>query len=102
MPFLRSPFLYRQVLRALAHCHSQGIIHRNLKPKYILLNEKVLLLRGHSKHSLLTEQLSSQTLLHAECDMHSLILNYVATVIESLQLSIVAALPPFAPLTMTV
>ena len=27
----------RQVLHALAHCHCQGITHRNLKPKYVLL-----------------------------------------------------------------
>ena len=27
----------RQVLSALAHCHCQGITHRNLKPKYVLL-----------------------------------------------------------------
>ena len=26
-----------QVLTALAHCHCQGITHRNLKPKYVLL-----------------------------------------------------------------
>ena len=26
-----------QVLQALAHCHEQGITHRNLKPKYMLL-----------------------------------------------------------------
>jgi len=29
----------RQVMQALAHCHAQGITHRNLKPKYILLEE---------------------------------------------------------------
>mmetsp|Transcript_46604 Transcript_46604/g.151269 ORF Transcript_46604/g.151269 Transcript_46604/m.151269 type:complete len:827 (-) Transcript_46604:39-2519(-) len=29
----------RQVLQALAHCHAQGITHRNLKPKYIMLEE---------------------------------------------------------------
>ncbi|EOD17054.1 cyclin-dependent kinase, partial [Emiliania huxleyi CCMP1516] len=28
-----------QVLQALAHCHAQGITHRNLKPKYIMLEE---------------------------------------------------------------
>ena len=30
----------RQVLHALAHCHCQGITHRNLKPKYVLLRKR--------------------------------------------------------------
>lgn len=39
LPFYQAKDVLRQVLRALAHCHSQGICHRNLKPKYLLLRE---------------------------------------------------------------
>jgi serine/threonine protein kinase len=30
----------RQILHALAHCHCQGITHRNLKPKYVLMRPR--------------------------------------------------------------
>ena len=35
LPHVRE--VLRQILIALAHCHCQGITHRNLKPKYVLL-----------------------------------------------------------------
>ena len=39
LPIYQAKDILRQVLRALAHCHCQGITHRNLKPKYLLLRE---------------------------------------------------------------
>ena len=32
--------ILRQLLMALAHCHGQGVTHRNLKPKYVLLQPR--------------------------------------------------------------
>jgi serine/threonine protein kinase len=37
LPLRQVRVVLRQVLTALAHCHCQGITHRNLKPKYVLL-----------------------------------------------------------------
>ena len=39
LPIYQAKDILRQVLRALAHCHCQGITHRNLKPKYLLLRQ---------------------------------------------------------------
>jgi serine/threonine protein kinase len=39
LPMAEARCVVRQVLQALAHCHAQGITHRNLKPKYILLDQ---------------------------------------------------------------
>jgi serine/threonine protein kinase len=39
LPLYQAKDILRQVLRALAHCHCQGITHRNLKPKYIMLRD---------------------------------------------------------------
>ena len=43
------------MLRALAHCHCQGITHRNLKPKYLLLRESA---RGTAEAPLYDVRLS--------------------------------------------
>ena len=37
LPLAQARDVLRQILIALAHCHCQGITHRNLKPKYVLL-----------------------------------------------------------------
>ena len=37
LPLCQAREVIRQILSALAHCHCQGITHRNLKPKYVLL-----------------------------------------------------------------
>lgn len=41
LPLAQTRDIVRQILRALAHCHIQGITHRNLKPKYVMLQDKV-------------------------------------------------------------
>lgn len=40
LPCRQARDVLRQILRALAYCHCQGITHRNLKPKYVLLKRK--------------------------------------------------------------
>ena len=37
LPLAEARVILRQLLMALAHCHGQGVTHRNLKPKYVLL-----------------------------------------------------------------
>ena len=41
LPLEQARDVLRQVLLALAHCHCQGITHRNLKPKYVLLRQSL-------------------------------------------------------------
>ena len=40
LPLAQARDVLRQILVALAHCHCQGITHRNLKPKYVLLRRR--------------------------------------------------------------
>ena len=40
LPLAEARHVLRQVLEALAHCHSRGVAHRNLKPKYIILRKE--------------------------------------------------------------
>ena len=40
LPLEEARTILRQLLKALAHCHGQGVTHRNLKPKYVLLHPR--------------------------------------------------------------
>ncbi|KAL1528651.1 hypothetical protein AB1Y20_009989 [Prymnesium parvum] len=55
LPLYQAKDILRQLLRALAHCHGQGICHRNLKPKYVLLRKSA---RGTDEAPLYDARLS--------------------------------------------